>query len=258
MNHFLKTSISVFLLAGLLMTFQTCKKAEVPTLTTSTITNITGTSATTGGNITSEGSGNVIVRGVCWGLIINPTIADNKTTDGAGSGSFTSNISGLNGTTTYFIRAYATNSAGTGYGNSISLTTMVDQEKLESEKIQNYFNFNPTLSFQLKPSGLYYLDLSVGTGPVPVAHDTAYVQYTGKFLSGNVFDTNTGGSDLVFPVAEGVLIAGFDEGITYMREGGKALFLIPSNLAYGSAGYYTIPGYTPLLYEVVLVKVKKR
>jgi FKBP-type peptidyl-prolyl cis-trans isomerase len=132
---------------------------------------------------------------------------------------------------------------------------LADQEKLE---IQNYRNDNPTLSFQLKPSGLYYLDLIIGTGPVPVAHDTAYVQYTGKFLNGNVFDTNIGGADLVFPVVEGWLISGFDEGITYMREGGKALFLMPSKLAYGSAGYYSIPGYTPLLFEVDLVKVKKR
>ena len=51
------------------------------------------------------------------------------------------------------------------------------------------------------------------------------------------------------------LIAGFDEGITYMKEGGKATFLIPSKLAYGTSGYYTIPGYTPLLYDVQLVKV---
>ncbi len=56
-------------------------------------------------------------------------------------------------------------------------------------------------------------------------------------------------------VAEGYLIAGFDEGILYMKEGGKARFLIPSSLAYGPGGYYTIPGYTPLLFDVELVKV---
>ncbi len=59
-----------------------------------------------------------------------------------------------------------------------------------------------------------------------------------------------------FPVAEGYLIAGFDEGISYMKEGGKATFLLPSSLAYGSAGLlYQLPGYTPLLYDVELVKV---
>jgi hypothetical protein len=100
-----------------------CRKKEVPTLTTSVITNITGTSATSGGTIISEGSGTVVSKGVCWGTGIDPTITDNKTTDGAGTGSFTSNISGLNGSTKYYIRAYATNSAGTAYGNEISFAT---------------------------------------------------------------------------------------------------------------------------------------
>jgi FKBP-type peptidyl-prolyl cis-trans isomerase len=53
------------------------------------------------------------------------------------------------------------------------------------------------------------------------------------------------------------MIAGFDEGITYMKAGGKAKFLVPSSLGYGPSGYYTIPGYTALLYEVELVKVSK-
>jgi FKBP-type peptidyl-prolyl cis-trans isomerase len=257
MSHFLKTSTTVFLLIGLLITYKACKKAEVPTLTTSVIANITGTSAISGGTIISEGTGPVIARGVCWSIANTPKIKDNKTSDGDSAGIFTSNISGLNDATTYYVRAYATNSFGTGYGEALSFTTL-DPAKVEDEIIQEFINKNPTYSFQLKPSGLYYLDLIIGTGPVPVAHDTAYVQYTGMFLNGNVFDTNAGEADLIFEVAEGQLIPGFDEGITYMREGGKAVFLMPSKLAYGSAGYYIIPGYTPLLFEVYLVKVKKR
>jgi len=130
-------------------------------------------------------------------------------------------------------------------------------EKAESESISNYLNTNSADTFKLETSGLYYHEVLAGTGLAPVAHDTAYVLYTGKYLNGNIFDTNTntGGKILVFPVAEGFLIAGFDEGITYMKAGGKATFLIPSNLAYGSQGYYSIAGYTPLLYEVELVKV---
>ena len=130
-------------------------------------------------------------------------------------------------------------------------------EKAESESISNYLNTNSADTFKLETSGLYYHEVLAGTGRAPVAHDTAYVLYTGKYLNGNIFDTNTntGGIILVFPVAEGFLIAGFDEGITYMKAGGKATFLIPSNLAYGSQGYYSIAGYTPLLYEVELVKV---
>ena len=128
-------------------------------------------------------------------------------------------------------------------------------EKAESESIQNYLNNHPADTFDLKKSGLYYHKVLEGTGRTPVLHDTAYAIYTGMFLDGTVFDSNVGKDQLKFPVAEGYLIAGFDEGIQYMNEGGKATFLIPSKLAYGSQGYYTIGGYTPLLYEVELVHV---
>jgi FKBP-type peptidyl-prolyl cis-trans isomerase len=130
-------------------------------------------------------------------------------------------------------------------------------EKAEEESISNYLNTHSTDTFTLESSGLYYRDVVVGTGIQPQLHDTAYVLYTGKFLDGSTFDSNVGdsGEQLVFPVGEGLLIAGFDEGITYMKAGGKAEFLVPSSLAYGTQGYYTIAGYTPLLYEVELVKV---
>ena len=116
-----KTELLLIIFSVLILNF--CKKEEVPTLTTSAITNITGTSATSGGTIISEGSRKVISRGVCWGTGIDPTISDNKTTDSAGTGSFTSIISGLKGATKYYIRAYAANSVGTAYGNEISFAT---------------------------------------------------------------------------------------------------------------------------------------
>ena len=62
-------------------------------------------------------------RGVCWSTGQTPTISDNKTTDGTGAGVFVSNISGLTAITTYYARAYATNSKGTDYGSSMSFTT---------------------------------------------------------------------------------------------------------------------------------------
>ena len=101
-----------------------CKKGKetIPTVTTSDVTNITGTTASCGGTIISEGTGTVTSRGVCWSTV-HPTVADNKTTDGSGVGSFTSNISGLNGASKYYLRAYATNSVGTAYGNEISFAT---------------------------------------------------------------------------------------------------------------------------------------
>jgi len=115
------SAILVIILYGL--TFNFCKKKEIPILTTSEVTNITGTTAACGGTITDEGSGTVTVRGVCWSTNTTPTIEDNKTSDGAGAGSFVSNLTGLNGATNYFVRAYATNSAGTGYGNDMTFAT---------------------------------------------------------------------------------------------------------------------------------------
>lgn len=88
----------------------------VPTVTTSQVTNITQNSATCGGNVTDHGGSSVTARGVCWSTNSNPTISNSHTTDGSGTGSFTSSITGLNPGTTYYVRAYATNSVGTGYG----------------------------------------------------------------------------------------------------------------------------------------------
>jgi FKBP-type peptidyl-prolyl cis-trans isomerase FkpA len=130
-------------------------------------------------------------------------------------------------------------------------------EKQEQENIDKYITDNPNLSFTKKTSGLYYYELVAGTGIMPVKHDTAYVKYTGKFLNGTIFNTNVGKADtLKVPVDEGWVIAGFDEGITYMKVGGKSTFMIPSYLGYGSSQYYSIPGYSTLLFDVELVKVK--
>ncbi len=131
-------------------------------------------------------------------------------------------------------------------------------EKEEKETIQKYLSDNPTLDFELKPSGLYYLEVLAGTGVQPVVHDSVFIKYTGKFLDGFVFETNVGTSNIMgFPLLEGEVIRGFDEGISYMRKGGKSKMLIPSSLAYGPSGYFTIPGFTPLLFDVELIDVKK-
>ena len=124
-------------------------------------------------------------------------------------------------------------------------------EKEEKEEIRNYLNQHPELSFVLKESGLYYLDVTVGTGEQLVTKDTAFVIYTGYFLDGTKFDTNVGGDLFAFPAGEGFVIPGFDEGVMYMREGGTAKFLIPSFLGYGNSGYY-MSAYTPLMFEVKL------
>jgi hypothetical protein len=98
--------------------------AALPTLTTTAISGITNTTASSGGNITNDGGAAVTLSGVCWSTSSNPTVSLSTTTfDGSGIGSFTSSITGLVAGTTYYVRGYATNSVGTAYGNQVVFTT---------------------------------------------------------------------------------------------------------------------------------------
>ncbi len=91
-------------------------------LTTAPISGITATDALSGGDITDDGGSPVTARGVCWSTASSPTISNNKTIDGTGTGSFVSAITGLNQNAVYYVRAYVTNSAGTAYGNQLTFT----------------------------------------------------------------------------------------------------------------------------------------
>jgi uncharacterized protein (TIGR02145 family) len=93
----------------------------LPVVSTASVTDITATTATSGGNVTSDGNGTVSARGVCWNTAGNPTLANSigHTTDGTGAGSFTSSITGLNNGTTYYVTAYATNEKGTAYSTDV-------------------------------------------------------------------------------------------------------------------------------------------
>ena len=95
-----------------------------PTVTTAATSAITGTTATSGGNVTFDGGATITDRGVCWSTTTGPTTANSKTSDGAASGAFVSSITGLSLNTTYYVRAYATNNKGTSYGAETSFTTL--------------------------------------------------------------------------------------------------------------------------------------
>ncbi len=97
----------------------------LPTLTTTAIPSIVTTTAISGGTILSDGGAAITAKGVCWGTSVNPTIAlPTKTNDGAGTSTFTSTIASLFNNTIYYVRAYATNSLGTSYGNQVSFTSL--------------------------------------------------------------------------------------------------------------------------------------
>jgi FKBP-type peptidyl-prolyl cis-trans isomerase len=131
-------------------------------------------------------------------------------------------------------------------------------KRQEQSQIDTYIKSLADTAYDLKPSGLYYIELLPGTGRAPLVKDTVYFRYTGMFLDRVIFDSNVSlSSDYGAIIGNYEIIPGLDEGLRYMKEGGKARFLTPSKLAYGQAGIWgTIPGYTPLLWEISLVSVK--
>jgi hypothetical protein len=137
MKKYLSGTLFILITSGALSIFISgCKKntgddiiaGQAPTVTTGVITVVTQTSSTGGGDVTNDGNAAVTSRGLCWSTNQQPTIADSKTSNGTGTGTFTSSLTGLTDGTTYYARAYATNSFGTGYGNTVLFTALVPGE----------------------------------------------------------------------------------------------------------------------------------
>jgi uncharacterized protein (TIGR02145 family) len=121
-NMFLILGI-LFFLAGCKMTIVEEPTKTIPTLTTVQITSVTDTSALSGGSVVNDGDDAITLRGICWANKPNPTISDNKMIDSLGMKEFVCKMTGLAGNTVYYVRAFATNSIGTSYGNELSFTT---------------------------------------------------------------------------------------------------------------------------------------
>lgn len=139
-----------------------------------------------------------------------------------------------------------------------SCKTEIDMEQQEIDQI-TAFIVQRGLDIDPRDSGLYFKEVEAGSGEYPVALDTVYVNYTGYFLSGILFDSNAGSDPFSF-VVDNVpypdVIGGWDEGLKLLREGGEAVLIVPSWLGYGASGYYSIPGYTPLFFEIELLDIK--
>ncbi len=124
MNNLTAKPGAMVLIAFAAICFTSCrKKQDLPVVTTVAVTAITSSGATAGGNVTYDGGSEVTARGVCWTVSEDPEVTDNITVDGAGTGSFTSSILHLDPYKRYFVRAYATNSSGTAYGNQVKFVT---------------------------------------------------------------------------------------------------------------------------------------
>ena len=178
-----------------------------PTITTTAISSITSNSSSSGGNVTSDGGASVTARGVCWSTSANPTTSDSKTTDSTGIGSFTSNITGLNACTTYYVRAYATNSAGTSYGDHASFKTSYTYTSYVSsngrcgdkspcyESIQMAINATETCSAILIVEGTYDGPFTLNQPKSLILQggwDSAFENQTGTTTLRNVPKTTQG------------------------------------------------------------------
>lgn len=120
-----------------------------------------------------------------------------------------------------------------------------EMEELDAYLLENNITEQPTTS------GIYYIETLKGSGPDAKGGDRVEVKYKGTFLDGEVFDSGTH----TFFLGGGKVIRGWDEGINYMKEGGKAILIIPSGMAYGPYGQGDIPGYSTLIFEVELTNI---
>jgi hypothetical protein len=186
----------VFFGVSFLLLFN-CKKEVptaivLPTITTAELSYITSNTAKGGGNITNDGGSPITFRGVCWSTSPTPTISDSKTSDGTGTGSFTSSITGLLHGRTYFFRAYAANSMGTSYGNQITKSTTAVLPTINTATLSDITSTTATVRVNIIDDGgspIISRGVCWSTSPTPTISDSKTSDGTG---SGSFTSSMTG------------------------------------------------------------------
>ena len=233
----------------------------LPAVYTSGVMNIDLNSATCGGTITNDGGHNVTARGICWSTSQNPTISDNFTSDGSGTGSYSSNLTNLTANTTYYTRAYATNDAGTGYGKQQSFTTPftfndIDGNSYKALHIGTQIWMNRNLNTSRYNDGTSIPNITVNEiwGKLTTdafcnyENNPSYSDIYGKLY--NWFAVNTGKlcpagwhvpSDEEWTTLTNYL-GGHDVAGGKMKEAGTTHWLSPNTGATNGSGFTALPG----------------
>jgi hypothetical protein len=197
---------------GNAVSFATLPPVGAPALSTTSPSAITQTSATCGGNITDQGSSSVSKSGICWSIAGPPTIADNITTDGNGSGSFTGAMSDLAAGTIYYVRAYATNSIGTSYGNLVSFTTVPglignnDNGTLEDKPATTICVIRYQCNLNMTVSKMFVFIAESGIGTIKCAIYADENGNPGSLLTSTIELTNPGTGWISFDVTSKILL----------------------------------------------------
>jgi uncharacterized protein (TIGR02145 family) len=167
---------------GLQETFTTMA-LSLSEITTSPVTSITTTSAVTGGAISIDGGTSITARGVCWSTSSNPTINDSITVDGVGAGNFISTLSGLKTGTTYYVKAYSTNSKGTSYGDEVQFKTLSSIPEVITATINSITTSSAISGGEILHDGgetVIARGVCWGTSPIPTTNNSKTITGSGK------------------------------------------------------------------------------
>lgn len=191
--------------------FTTAQPLTLPTVGTVNVTSITANTAVSGGNVTSQGGAAVTSRGVCWSTAQNPAIGSGAcSSDGAGLGVFTSTLTTLAPSTTYFVRSYASSAAGTNYGNQVSFTTIAGSAPPPSSP--------PPSSGQTQIAVVFLSSNFAFTSPVDIILNGQRYSYFGRSFSDSIWnvrvfdgsnETNARGH--IITLNENLVSVNFDE-----------------------------------------------
>jgi FKBP-type peptidyl-prolyl cis-trans isomerase len=140
--------------------------------------------------------------------------------------------------------------------DSINHARDIEYRRAEFEKIEQYLK-KENMDVMPTENGVYIKNIKPGNGGFPVAGDSVTVSFKGMTIDGFVFDETAKDAPFTFMTGTGMVLPGWDEAMPFLQEGSVSRLLIPSDLAYGARGYRDIPGYTSLVFDIEIVRIKK-